>query len=403
MRCKSFLGYLLRPLGVVLALLLYAGVGCKAAAAAEKPEVYVYPSLCTYQSSFNNLELDPATKHQTWKAVYDRLQQLEEDEQLPFHLKAMSPSQSHQIGEQLGAAEIVMIPAVMVSASMDTSSKGENQALYNSTVVNGLSLMLCVMEENYDIEGMGKDGSNSASYRIIGNVPLVKARTIGLAENSSGVDAAASIRTEPISQAEKLNTFRQLTRELMGEKISFNKVSKHIKNKDIAFDLDTYQVTGVTASSKKLKEFFSEKQLEDLGFLAGYYYTAAYQQRTGRVVLPPAVGNELNSKVLNAVSIMNLDSPNGGISISMSSPGHPIQLDISGAAYKAIPDGSWYTLLHRVWLSKSQSEGREKCELDRISKRKVWVPDGVQVEFDSRDVFTRLIMGLAQELGYQRL
>lgn len=388
---------------MVLAIFLCVNIGNGKVKAADKPEVYMYPSLCIYRASFNNLELDVATKHQTWSAIYSRLQQLETEGQLPFSLRMMTPEGFHKVNEMQEETRIVLIPTVMVSAAMDTSTNGEEQALYNSTVVNGLSLMLCVVEENYDIEKMSHDGHNSASYRIVGNVPLVKAQTIGLVEVSQGVVDDKDLRHEPVSQEEKLRCFQQLSQELMREKISFKNVKKHIRNQDVAFDPETYQVTKVNTSSQKLREFFSEDQLKELSFLAGYYYTAAYQQRTGRIVLPPAVSNRLNSQVVSAVSAMTLDSPAGELSVTVAAPQHPIQLDISGVAYKAVPQGNWYTLLHRVWLAKTPAEGREKCELDRISQRQVWVPEGIRVEFDSRDVLTRLIMGLAQELGYQRL
>jgi len=156
-------------------------------------------------------------------------------------------------------------------------------------------------------------------------------------------------------------------------------------------------------SSGKAREMFMGQDAEDLQFLVGYFFTSAYQKKTKRVVYPPAVGGQqLADDMIDGAYRLSLDSANGRVDVTMSHPGHPIRLDISGLASQMVDSGNnVYTNLHKVWLAKSPVEGEEQRELSRVSERTVKLLPGTSADWHDNQIYTALLLGLAQELASQ--
>ena len=83
--------------------------------------------------------------------------------------------------------------------------------------------------------------------------------------------------------------------------------------------------------------------------------------------------------------------------MGVSNPGHSISLDVTGANFTY----SNNIIAYKVWLAKSPVEKNEKAELERGYSREL-INSG-NINIDHGDVYSRLLMGLAWELGGQKL
>lgn len=393
---------MIRRIGeLLMAVMIILSTGT---ALAAKPVVYLQP-ICTYNSSINNIQLDNTDRRELDRMIKDKLTRMAKDGDLPYELREITATEHHSSNEhQVAEDKIFLYPTLMVSTSIDTANNNTLETAYTSTVIAGISLLFCMPEENLDYAKVGSEG-NTVSLRLLGIVPLVDAETIGLPTFDAKTNKWHNVRSEAISNSEKTRKVMSLVRNMLKEDISFSNIKGNLKDDKAKLGMETYQVVNVGMSSKVAQEMFSGRQGEELKFLVGYYYTAAYQKKTKRVVYPPAVrDNRLADKMVDAAYKISLDSVNGRVDVSMSNPKHPIKLDISGMANDTVESGgNVYTFLHKVWLAKSPVEGSEKAELSRLNERTVKLPEGVTTDYDDKMVYSALLMGLAQELGSQKL
>ena len=389
----------LLSLVTMLMIFMPAGMGL-----AAKPIVYLQP-ICTYYSSINNIHLDGTDKRQLDSMIKAKLKQMEADGDLPYELQELVAAEHHSTHEHLVEDDrIFLYPAIMVSSSIDTANNNTLDTAYTSTVIAGISLLFCMPEENLDIDRVTDEG-NTVSLRLLGIVPMVESETIGIPVYDSSKNTWLNMRKEPVSSIEKERKVVSLVKKMLKEDISFSNIKANLKDDKAKLGMETYQVMDVGMSSQAAQSMFAGKSAEEIKFLVGYNFTAAYQKRTKRVVYPPAVGsNALADKMLDAAYKISLDSVNGRVNVSMSNPKHPIRLDISGMASDTVASGdNVYTFLHKVWLSKSPVEGSEKGELSRLNERTVKLPKGTTADYDDKMVYCAMLMGLAQELGSQKL
>ncbi|WP_027405787.1 hypothetical protein [Anaerovibrio sp. RM50] len=371
-------------------------------ASAGKPVVTIQPAL-TYENSINKIYIDEDTRRQVERIIGERLKQMADAGDLPYEVVVATADHYHSTNEHItDSDQIFLYPTIMVSTSIDTVNNNSLENAYTSTVIAGISLLFCMPEENLDI-GKVTEAGNPVSLRLLGIVPLVEAETIGLSRYNQSTDRWQNIHSDPISDGEKKGKFISLVRQMMKANISFSNITSNLRDDRAKLGMDTYQVTDVDISSERARELFTGKEAEDLKFLVGYFFTSAYQKKTKRVMYPPAVGGqELVGSMINGAYKLSLDSANGKVDVNMSNPGHPIRLDISGLASEVVDSGyNVYTTLHKVWLTKSPVEGKEKRELSRLHERTVKLPPGTSSDSDDNQIYAALLLGLAQELGGQ--
>lgn len=366
--------------------------------AANKPVVKLMPEIYTYHMGFNNIALDESSKISLWQAVYSKLNNLQAQGKLPFVLEKVNPVNRHSFNELTTDEEIYLFPAVMINTAQDSSYSNSEETLYNSTIISGISLVFAMLEENRDFAQVSRAG-NAVGYRMLGIVPLVEADTIGLVQYDNDGNVTSK-RNYPISEGEKQYKFLQLAKKSLAGNWDFSGALKNLKNEYAAFDRETYQVTDVSITSNNALAAFTGNEREELKFVTAYYFTSAYQQKNKCIVYPPAVANNsLSNNVVDGMSSLSLDSSSDKVDVSMLSPKHAIRLDISGANWGY--DGKLLT--HRVWLAKYPVEGTEKRELDRANVRPLRKVAGNTVNVDHADVYSRLFIGLARDLGNQKI
>ena len=371
-------------------------------AAGAKPEVYLQPVL-TFESPLNNIHLDEDTRQQVDSLIRNKLKGMAAADELPYEIPNINWGGYHSSNEHITASdEIFLYPAIMVSTSIDTANNNSLETAYTSTVIAGISLLFCMPEENLDMSRMTEEG-NTVSLRLLGIVPMVEAETIGLSQYNRQTDRWQNLHNTPISNGEKQGKFISLVHRMLKNDISFSSIKNNLRDDEAKLGIDTYQVTDVAMSSERAREMFMGQAAEDLQFLVGYFFTSAYQKKTKRVVYPPAVGGQqLADDMIDGAYRLSLDSANGRVDVTMSHPGHPIRLDISGLASQMVDSGNnVYTNLHKVWLAKSPVEGEEQRELSRVSERTVKLLPGTSADWHDNQIYTALLLGLAQELARQ--
>lgn len=350
--------------------------------AAGKPLVKMANEVYTYSMGVNNIRLDENTKARLWQSIHNKLLTMQEQGKLPFELVDEVAASTHKIGELVGDSDVYLIPAVMVNSARDTNYSSTTETYYNSAVVSGISLIFCITEENYEIGGV--------TYKMLGMVPLVNSCMIGSDQNNK--------RTTPISDYEKISKFVELSNASIENQLNFSSAMKNLKDENARFSMDTYQVTDVNISSQKAQQAFPGTAGEELKFLVAYNYTAGYQQKNKRIVYPPSItSNSFANDIAKNAYKLSLDGPNGSVDVGVSAPAHRISLDITGANYTY--DNN--VIAYKVWLAKSPVEKSEKAELERGYSR--GLVNAGNINIDHSGVYSRLLMGLAWELGGQKL
>lgn len=357
---------------------------------AAKPVVKMAPSIFTYGMRSNNIALDQSTKDMLWSRIYNKLSSMQAAGKLPFELAGESATRGHSVNEMmLDSGAVYIVPTVMVNSSKDSSYSTDSSTAYTSTVVSGVSLIFAMIEENYD--------TGATSMKMLGMIPMMGADTIGQPTYDKQLKKYVGMHNTPISSAEKLQKFVSLANGAIDEQIDFGSSMKNLKDKNVEFNHDVYQVTNVKISSQNAINAFPGQEADDLKFLVAYYYTAAYQQKNKKLVYPPVGGDKMANAVVDMATSISLDSVGGKVDVTMMNPAHKITLDITGAN-NVYADN---LLSYRVWLAKSPVEGKEKAELERGMARPMKMNDGVKI--DHSDMYRLMLIGLARELGGQKI
>lgn len=354
--------------------------------ASGKPVVRMANELYTYNMAFNNIYLSDTDRAVLWRAINSKLLSMQNEGRLPFQLINEVSAGGHYMSELALDSDIYLIPAVMVNSARDTSYSSTTSTYYNSNIVSGISLIFCIPEEDYERGGV--------SFRMLGMVPMVNSAVIGRTQKSENGRRSLVTRTTPISETEKVSKFISLSKEAIEKQINFSSAMKNLKDPNALFNMDTYQVTNVRMSSPKAQQTFQGQDEKEIKFLTAYNYTAGLQQKTKKIVYPPVyTDNAFANNVVDTMYSLSLDSPNGSVDVGISQPAHRIELDISGANYTYANN----IVAYKVWLAK-HTRGGEFKELTRGYSQNL-IDDG-SIDFNTKDMYSRLLMGVAWELGY---
>ena len=101
-----------------------------------------------------------------------------------------------------------------------------------------------------------------------------------------------------------------------------------------------------------------------------------------------------------------MNSPVGTYTLQIPEADHKVTLDFDG-----VSEGEVQTrkesdvkrdIAYKAWLKKSPVEGQERAELDALVVRREYKADNVQVSYDKKDVYTELMIKLADAMGKQK-
>ena len=375
----------MKKLILVLVLLLVGSV------AQAKTDVVLSSDVYYYRSSFNDLQFDQEEERRLWQMVREAVTR----QSLPFNLISdTSASRAGGLHQEADSERIYLLPVVMLSASMDSSYGRQGDRLYNSTVIAGITLAFAKLEENYNLGTAG-----GTTYRLLAAIPLVDGDTIGLVKFDNG--RATNKRHTEISVYEKKRLFFTLVQNMLQKKFNFANANRILSQDVSKYTHDTYQVVGVDFSSPNARELFaSPKSAQIVKYLIASYYTTAFQEKNHKIAFPPSIaGTGLVNSIVDGMTTYSLGSHTGEIILEVPTVQNTVTLDVTGLNSKR--DG--YYVVDKVWLKKNRRYGSEQQELSRASSRMLIAGEGIEFEIEQRNVFARLLIGLSQDLGSQKI
>ena len=338
----------------------------------------------------NNPLLDvPGVRERIRQAITKKLHVLDAEGKLPFILKEqnMDFGSIHSIDAD---DPIGLIPLSTLDKSFDTRYNVNGQEYYRSIVFSGLSIAICSADPEQN------------SWRILGTIPLNGYDVIGADLHH--------LVNRPITLQEKANKFAEITVRLINEHLDFTQDKKMMRDIETKALLpDTYQVTDVTLSSPGARKLFAGRE-QFIKDVIGAFFTSSYQQKTRRIVYPPqSNGAKWKRDVTTNLYTFQANTPSGEVTFTMEAPRHAIKLDFSGVAAHEFSTGKTQNaitrdILYKAWLKKSPLEGREQEELsDQTIRREIKATNsGSWIEYDRADVFTELVIDIANKLGAQK-
>ena len=339
--------------------------------------------------------LDSGAREKIASAITRKLHALQAEGKLPFALRESNGDyslQQKELGPVLG-----LVPAVLLGRSVDTAYQLENgESYYRSVIMSGLSFFLCSVDEDYDAAGRP-----TASYRVLGMLPLYSYDTIGGDLNN--------LRTTPLSDAEKAACYTQATVATIEKYLDFasqKNIVRNLNSKQMFSD-DLYQVSEVNISANLIHELFGSNE-DSLASAIGYFYTGAYQQTTKRLMLPPLAGHSgIHDDIVDNLYSLSLDSPGSRINMTMPKAKNSIRLNLTGAACGEInpPQRAPQTryIGYQLWLAQSPAP---KPELMKQTQKDFRVfplsGDTSVITRDDKDVFSGMAIELALKMGTQK-
>lgn len=342
-------------------------------------------SILNYKDKNGNLIVrDAVAQALTWK-----LKQLQMSGDLPFELEesAIKYDDMHSVS---GDDPIGLIPIATLDTSFDTKYSAGKKTYYRSLVFCGLSLAIC-----------SADSLNN-SWKILATIPLSGYDFIG--------DNLDDPRTEPISDEEKAHAFIEIASSLIRNNLDF---SSH-KDRKLFRDLDlkslggakykTYQVDEVSITSNKAREIFYGREDEIKNIVAAFF-TSSYQRKSQNIVLPPKTGSAWKHDVTKNLYTYQMQTPSGSIvNLSADQPDETIQLEIYGLNSKEIttkkPSDVKRDILYKAWMRKFPAD-KNSDQTDSTVRREL-ITDDAAIEYNPADVYTLLLIDVAENLGSQK-
>lgn len=365
--------------------LLGAFLVCPAAArAAEKPVLSWSAEILPMDDDNPLLEV-PGVKERIAQALTVKLHTLEKNGELPFRLKEVSTD--YGLHDFSGDNPIGLVALSTLDTTFDTSYHAGGRTFYRSIVFSGMNIAICSAD------------SASHSWRILGTIPLNGYDVIG--------DNLNNLRTSPISLQEKADKFADITIKMINEHLSFSKERKLTKDLDFRAMMsdNTYQVTDVTISSQKAQKIFAGREAQ-IKNIIGSFYTNSYQRKTKRTVYPPRGAGSWKRDVSKNLYTYQMNTPSGTITFSVEEPKNPIKLDFNGVNMQELKSSKESyvrrDIVFKAWLAKTPVEGREKGEVSDYTVRPEIKLENAWIQYDPADVFTELIIDLAENLGAQK-
>ncbi len=342
-------------------------------------------SILNYKDSRGNLIVrDAIAQALTWK-----LKQLQMSGDLPFDLEesAIKYDDMHSVS---GDDPIGLIPIATLDTSFDTKYSAGKKTYYRSLVFCGLSIAICSAD------------SLSSSWKILATIPLSGYDFIG--------DNLDDPRTEPISDEEKAHAFIEIASNLIRNNLDFSSY----KDRKLFRDLDlkslggakykTYQVDEVLITSNKASEIFYGRENEIKSIVAAFF-ASNYQRKSQNIVLPSRINSRWKIDVTKNLYTYQMQTPSGSVvNLSADQPDETIQLEIYGLNSKEIetkkPSDVKRDILYKAWMRKFPAD--KNSDLSDSTIRRELITDGAAIEYNPADVYTLLLIDVAENLGNQK-
>ena len=358
----------------------------------SQPVVQWVPNVYVTGSSDGLLD-SPGVRDRICQALTDKLHELEAQGKLPFKLKTTS-NDSNIYGID-GDVHVSLIPFSVLDVSFDSIYHLPKGDFFHSVIVSGLDIAFTCPEAAES----GRKGE-----RLLGIIPLY-----GYDELGKDLSLQAPVTDEQVQsiKQQKAIVYANATVDAIKTRLNFDTQKRLVRQltEKALEEGNTWQVADVAISSKKANTIFDGQQ-QKLKQVIAALFTGSYQQKTGRTVYPSKVPRDLSEQVNDNMNALTMNSPVGSRTLQVSEADHKITLDFDG-----VSEGEVQTkkesdvkrdIAYKAWLKKSPVEGREKAELDAIVVRREYKTDNVQVSYDKKDVYTELMIKLADAMGKQK-
>ena len=388
MQLKKILRLGLLSLAAISISINFAAV----AGAAEKPEVQWVPDVYAAGSSDGLLD-SPGVRERICQALTDKLHELDAQGRLPFKLKTTS-SDSDIYGIN-GDVHVSLIPFSVMDVSFDSTYHLPKGNFFHSIIVSGLDIAFTCPESAES----GRKGE-----RLLGIIPLY-----GYGEMGKDLQLQAPVTDEEKQEVrqQKAKVYGDVTVQMIKDYLNFDEQKRLARQLTVKAleEGNTWQVTDVAISSNKANMIFNGQQ-QKLKQVIAAFFTGSYQQKTGRTVYPASVLKDLSKQVNDNMNALTMNSLVGTRTLQIPEADHKVTLDFDG-----VSEGEVQTrkdsdvkkdIAYKAWLKKSPAEGHEQAELDAIVVRREYKTDNVQVSYDKKDVYTELMMKLADAMGKQK-
>lgn len=388
-----------------ISLLSLAAIGIgnnfvAAGGADSMPVVQWVPQAYVTGASDNFLD-SPGIRDRVCQAITDKLHELEAQGKLPFKLKTTSTdSDSYGIN---GDVHIALIPFSVLDVSFDSIYQLPKGDFVHSVIVSGL-----------DIAFTGQEPAESGrrGHRLLGIIPLYGYGELG---KDSLLQVPVTEEQKQAFEQQKAKVYGDVTVQLIKDYLNFDQQKRLIRQltEKALEEGNTWQVEDVIISSNKANKIFAatdpvqdQKQKQKLKQVIAAFFTGSYQQKTGRTVYPSRVSKDLSKQVNDNMNALVMNSPVGTYTLQIPEADHKVTLDFDG-----VSEGEVQTrkesdvkrdIAYKAWLKKSPVEGQERAELDALVVRREYKADNVQVSYDKKDVYTELMIKLADAMGKQK-
>jgi hypothetical protein len=329
----------------------------------------------------------PGVREQICQALTAKMHELDGQGRLPFQLKETSKD-SDTYGSN-GDVNIALIPFSVLDVSFDSKYQLPNGDFYHSVVVSGLDIAFTCPEPAEN----GRGGE-----RLLGVVPLYGYGELG---------QDLSLRT-PVTKEQKARKYCEVTVQMIRDYLNFDAQKRAVKHFDVKAleEGNTWQVSDVVISSNKANKIFQGENQQKIKQVIAAFFTGSYQQKTGRTVYPSAVSTDQSKAINDNMNSFVMSSPVENRTLQIPEADHKIVLDFDGVTQGEVQTKKESDvkrdIAYKAWLKKSPVEGQEKAELDAVAVRREYKTDNVKVEYDTKDIYTELMIKLADAMGKQK-
>ncbi len=373
-------------LAMALGTFLLAGSSI-ASAKAERMQANWVPDVYTISSDRDGLLQSAGVKQKICQALTDELKSLQAQKKLPFEVKFSNDVQANAIQDDYSdTSSIGLVPIVLMDDAFTTHYHVGVEDVYKALVTSSLGIAVC---------STGADANES--WRVLTILPLNSYTIIG-------ADAKHMI-TSPITRQQEADAYADITVNMIKNHLDFSSTKKVLKNwEEKQMTPETYQVVDVGISSKKAQQVFHGHDIE-IRNIIGNFYTEAFQKKNGCVMLPPGTSAAYAKDVTAGLYAMQLRSDNGERTFEMAKPKHEINLDFSGANWAEVqrkdPSGVRKDVAYKAWLTETRNGQKRTEDAYDVQMYLEGAGKGNSVDVDAKDIYTKVLIGLADRMGKQ--
>lgn len=372
-------------LAAVLGTCLLAGPAI--CSAKESMPANWIPEVYSISASQNGLLQSPGVKQKICQALTDKLKSLQAQKKLPFEVKFSNDVQANGIQDDYSdTSSIGLVPIVLMDDSFTTHYHVADKDIYKAIVTSSMGIAIC---------STGADANES--WRVLTVLPLNSYKVIG-------ADVQHMITT-PITEQQEAEAYADITVDMIKNHLDFSSTKKVLKNwEEKQMTPDTYQVVDVDINSKKAQQVFHGHGIE-IRNIIGNFYTEAFQKKNGCVMLPPGTSSAYTKDVTAGLYAMQLRSDNGEKKIEMTKPKHEIRLDFSGANWAPVqrkdPSDVREDVAYKAWLTETRDGQKRTEDAYEVQTYLKDAGKGNAIDVDAKDIYTKVLIGLADRMGKQ--